>query len=169
MVELLLMRHAKSDWHVNVSDIDRPLNKRGRKDAELMGRYLLTNNLVPDRVLVSPARRAQETLAFMNQSWQLDSSYIITDKELYLADEDTLLENAAVYAGDGKRIMLLAHNPGMDYAVSKIAKKMPERTESGKLMVTAAVAYFKAKKAADLEKMESCELISLFRPKELDI
>ena len=58
---LILFRHATSDWPEGVDDHDRPLSDRGKKAAPVMGVYLEKNKLLPDLVLVSTARRAQET------------------------------------------------------------------------------------------------------------
>jgi phosphohistidine phosphatase len=60
---LVLLRHAKSAWP-DVADHERPLARRGRRDAPVAGRWLRTAGRVPDRVVCSTARRARET-------WQL--------------------------------------------------------------------------------------------------
>ena len=60
MKTILLLRHAKSDWgDPGLADFDRPLAKRGRKDAPRMGEVLALFNCVPDRILSSSARRAK--------------------------------------------------------------------------------------------------------------
>ncbi len=56
MRRLILLRHAKSDWPDGASDIDRPLAPRGREAAPKIAAYLAAEGLIPDRVLVSPAR-----------------------------------------------------------------------------------------------------------------
>ena len=61
MRRLMLLRHAKSDWPTGLLDIDRPLAARGRDAAPRMGAHLRDEQLLPDLVLVSPARRARET------------------------------------------------------------------------------------------------------------
>ncbi|MFG0335704.1 MAG: SixA phosphatase family protein, partial [Maioricimonas sp. JB049] len=62
MKTLLLMRHAKSSWaDPSKADHDRPLNARGKRDAPRMGQWLLEQNLVPDRIVSSTARRARKT------------------------------------------------------------------------------------------------------------
>ena len=63
MSRLILMRHAKSDWSQGTSDFDRPLNKRGRNAAKRMGRFLADEQIRPDLILCSPARRTRDTLA----------------------------------------------------------------------------------------------------------
>jgi phosphohistidine phosphatase len=63
MKTLLLMRHAKSSWkHPDLPDQDRPLNKRGEKDAPRMGKYLKEKELVPQVILASPAKRIKQTV-----------------------------------------------------------------------------------------------------------
>ena len=59
MPRLILLRHAKSAWPDGAPDVDRPLAKRGREAAPRMGGYLAEEGLIPDLVLVSPARRAR--------------------------------------------------------------------------------------------------------------
>jgi len=62
MKTLLLIRHAKSSWeNPYLSDFDRPLNKRGKHDAPLMGGILKEKNMIPDTIYSSPAVRALET------------------------------------------------------------------------------------------------------------
>lgn len=167
MYKLMLMRHAKSDWHSHVSDMERPLNKRGVKNASFMGDYLKQNDLIPGRVLLSPALRTQQTLEELSAGWGLKKNQVIVDKELYLADRETLLDNASVYLGKKKPLMLLAHNPGMDDTVNYLADTDPALSETGKLMVTAAVAVFTFTSLDDLTRPGQCVLHALLRPREL--
>ena len=63
MKTLLLMRHAKSSWKdSDLKDFDRPLNKKGKKTAPLMGHMIADQELVPDRIISSPAVRARQTV-----------------------------------------------------------------------------------------------------------
>ncbi|WP_204322083.1 histidine phosphatase family protein, partial [Streptococcus pneumoniae] len=63
MHRLILLRHAKSDWPEGVADHERPLNGRGRRAAPLMGEAMVERGYVPERALVSSAKRTQETWA----------------------------------------------------------------------------------------------------------
>lgn len=167
MFELILMRHAKSDWHSHTSDIDRPLNDRGRQDAISMGVYLKQNDLTPDKMIVSSAERAQETASLLLDNLSVAGENIIVDKELYLADKETLCDTIALYATDKQRLLILAHNPGMDYLVSYLASETPELSNNGKLMTTCAVAYFCLDSIDALNKQGRGELKNLIRPKEI--
>jgi len=167
MFELMLMRHAKSDWHSQLADIDRPLNDRGAQDAVRMGAYLNNANLVPDKMIVSSAQRTQQTAELLLQNMSLPENNIIVDRQLYLADTETMCDIIALYVSEGQRLLLLAHNPGMDYLVSYLASTPPPLSDSGKLMTTCAVACFHLDSLAALTKPGQGELQSLLRPKEI--
>jgi len=167
MFELLLMRHAKSDWHSHTADIERPLNTRGEQDALRMGAYLNEADLVPDRMIVSAARRTQQTAELLLQNFSVPENNIIIDRQLYLADTETICDIIELYASEGERLLILAHNPGMDYLVSHLASSPPPLSESGKLMTTCAVACFALDSLAALNKPGQGELKNIIRPKEI--
>lgn len=167
MPELLLIRHAKSDWHTHAADIDRPLNGRGKKDAVKIGRALVELDCVPDRIVTSPAQRTRETIERMSREWDFDRNQITVDDELYMAGGETIIELAATYLSSCERLMIVAHNPGMDAAVSYLVSKPPALSISGKLMVTAAAAHFFIPDISDMERRGGCELSRLLRPREM--
>lgn len=167
MFELILMRHAKSDWHSHTSDIDRPLNDRGVRDATRMGSYLKQMELVPDRMVVSVAQRTRETASLLLKNLPLDEKDIVFDKELYLAEPETIRDIIELYASDNQRLLILAHNPGMDYLVSYLARPPLPLSASGKLMTTCAAACFHLESLDALKKPGQGKLQNLIRPKEV--
>ncbi len=167
MFEVLLMRHAKSDWHSHSDDIDRPLNRRGRDDAVRTGAYLKQNNLLPDKVLVSVAQRTRETAQLLLNSHPLAAENIIIDPSLYLADRETLIESIELYAKDNQRLLILAHNPGMDDAVSYLTSTAPPLSAKGKLMTTCALACFRMESLDAVSRSGRAELFALIRPDEI--
>jgi len=167
MYDLILMRHAKSDWNGHCADIDRPLNERGKKDALRMGHYLNERGLIPDRMVVSAAQRTQETAEQLLTSLPVEEKNIIIDKQLYLADRETLCEMIELYALENQRLLILAHNPGMDDLVSYLSSTRPPLSHSGKLMATCAVAGFHLNSLDALNKRAQCELQFLFRSAEI--
>ena len=110
MRRLIVMRHAKSSWSDPAQrDLDRPLNKRGRRSAGLIGAWLDKQGYLPDRALVSTARRAQETWAgIVAVAGAAPTAYL---PEIYNAAPETLL--AAVRGASGERVLLLGHQPGI--------------------------------------------------------
>ncbi|GAA4444019.1 histidine phosphatase family protein [Novipirellula rosea] len=132
---LILMRHAKSDWaDEGLSDHDRPLNKRGRRDAPQMAAWLREIDCLPDVVLSSSAVRTRETLELMQDSFRSDV-IVSYSESLYLASPETICNVIASDSCDASTVMVLAHNPGMAYLVSQLAGQMVD-------MPTAAIAIF---------------------------
>ena len=167
MFELMLMRHAKSDWHSHTADIDRPLNSRGRQDAVNMGIYLKEVCLVPDKMVVSVAQRTQETSSLLLNKLTVAAKDTIIDRDLYLADRETLCDVITAYASDDQRLLILAHNPGMDDLVSYLAREMPALSANGSLMTTCAVAYFHLETCDILKEQNQGDLKIIIRPKEV--
>ncbi|MBN4063685.1 histidine phosphatase family protein [Cardiobacterium sp. AH-315-I02] len=169
MFELLLMRHAKSDWSSHLPDIDRPLNKRGRDDAMRMGAYLNQQGLAPDRMVISVAERTRETARLLLSNLTLEDKNIIFDRQLYLADREALIDVIELYANDNQRLLILAHNPGMDYLVSYLASIIPPLSailsKNGKLMTTCALAHFSLDSLDALTKPGQAELLNIIRAK----
>lgn len=83
--------HAKSSWnHPDLTDHDRPLNKRGKGDAQCMGRLLKREHLIPDIIISSTATRARATAEGVAKA----SGYkgeIIMNKSLYAAGPEVIL------------------------------------------------------------------------------
>ncbi|NCQ23967.1 MAG: phosphoglycerate mutase [Rhodobacteraceae bacterium CG17_big_fil_post_rev_8_21_14_2_50_63_15] len=107
MRQLILMRHAKSDWDdQTLGDHARPLNKRGRRSATALGHWLRARNLIPDQILCSSAIRAQETCARL----KLQIAPDLLDS-LYMAEPDPML--ADLRGAKGTRVLMIGHNPGI--------------------------------------------------------
>jgi phosphohistidine phosphatase len=132
---LTLMRHADARWQDSaVSDLERPLNRRGMAAAEAMARRLLERALVPELLLVSPARRTQQTGEILARVLSLAPRLVISDEALYLASAADLLR---VVQASGPRVghlLVVAHNPGVSELVQQL---VPEAEASG--LATAAL------------------------------
>jgi phosphohistidine phosphatase len=112
MRQLLLLRHAKSSWDAAaIPDRDRTLNARGRRSAAVMRQAMRDLGLAPDLVLVSTARRTQETLEAL-EPWD-DAPLIEPMDSLYLANPVQLLAALHGVAETVRSVLLIGHNPGM--------------------------------------------------------
>ena len=158
------MRHAKSDWSADYHrDFDRPLNRRGKKDASHMGKWLLKNNLVPDRIITSPAERAKGTAEILAETISYPVKLIIQEASLYDANLKTVLGVVRQAVTDNSRPLIIAHNPALDDLVVHLADQPPAFSTDGKLMTTAAIAMFNAVGSID---EGCCQLLQLIRPRE---
>lgn len=114
MKTLILARHAKSSWkQPDLSDHDRPLNKRGRLDAPRMAAYLTAHYAPPQRIVSSTAERAASTARLLAKGLGYFPDEIDHLPRLYLANAPTLLAVARGLPAELDTVMLVAHNPGM--------------------------------------------------------
>ncbi len=114
MKRLTLMRHAKSDWNnPNLSDFDRPLNRRGFCDAPEMGRRYAARIGSPDCIHTSTAVRARQTAGLFAEQAAYDADEIVAHDELYLASPATLLDIVNQLEDRDGHVVVIAHNPGI--------------------------------------------------------
>lgn len=119
---LTLVRHAKSDWgDASLDDFDRPLNKRGQRDAPEMAQRLLAAGLVPTRIVTSPAVRALATARAFADAFGYPASRIVLADEAYLATPEQLLDVVRRHGGRARHLMLIAHNPGISSFGARLA------------------------------------------------
>ena len=124
MKTLFVMRHAKAERDSETGrDFDRPLTKRGWRDAEAVGRAMRSRGLELDSVLASPARRAAETAtAFASSYGRLEQQF---EPGIYNAPADRLIEIVRT-AGEGvERLLIVGHNPGFQDLVLRLASDDP--------------------------------------------
>lgn len=161
------MRHAKSDWSANLADFDRPLNKRGIKDAKKMGAWLKKRKFQPEAIVSSPAQRTRQTIGIVCEQLGKDSADIVWDERIYEASLNDLLKVVSEHGKNTGCLLLVGHNPGLDHLVNYLLKDPPPRNITGKLMTTAAIAVLEFGKAGISVKQGSGRLMNLARPKEL--
>jgi len=118
MRHLMLLRHAKTEKDSPTgNDRDRRLTARGRADAPALGRFIATQRMMPQLVLVSPATRARETWDLLKEELPSEPQHELVHA-LYGADASELLQivrEAASLAHGARadRLMLVGHNPGL--------------------------------------------------------
>lgn len=124
MKTLYLNRHAKSSWSDhNLSDFDRPLNKRGERDAPLMGKILSEKVKPPELIISSPAKRAIATANRIAQSFGYDVNKIISERKIYEAAISDIIRIINGTSDDYKTIMLFGHNPTFTMLTNYLSDK----------------------------------------------
>lgn len=121
---MLLLRHAKSSWDEPFqTDHERPLARRGRKAAPLMGEFMAEAGLIPDLVLCSSARRARET-------WELASGPLGSScpveilEDLYHASVQSLIAVLREVPQGFDSVLMVGHNPTFeDLATTLVASE----------------------------------------------
>lgn len=127
--KLVLLRHAKSAWP-DVPDHERPLARRGQRDAPAMGRWLCAAGHVPDQVLCSDARRARET-------WQLaqgalgSTPPVTFDDGLYQGSAAQLLDLIRRAPPAARTLLIVGHDPALpELALTLAATALPAHTDT---------------------------------------
>jgi phosphohistidine phosphatase len=112
MKTLVLIRHAKSSWDdPGLDDRERPLNKRGKRDAPAMGQLLLEKGMTPDLIVSSPAKRARKTAKILADALDYPRDGIELREALYLQGLETLLAVIASLDDAHACVFLVGHNP----------------------------------------------------------
>jgi len=162
MKTLLLLRHAKSSWkHPELDDHDRPLNRRGKQSAPLMGALLQDEDLIPDLILSSSAVRAHTTALLVAKACTYKGDLEQTNK-FYLAQPKTYIEVLRNVADKHTRVLVVGHNPGLEMLIEAL-------TGETITMPTAALAHIELslERWRDLALNTKCKLLNMWRPKIL--
>lgn len=134
---LILIRHAKSSWkYPHLADIDRPLNKRGRHDAPMMGKRLASRGHAVARIITSPALRALRTAQAISSAFDLPVDQLRVDPLLYGASADQLLNRIQNVEDAQSSVALVGHNPDMAMLMEHLSGRPFEHVP------TCAVAVF---------------------------
>lgn len=162
MKTLLILRHAKSSWdNPALSDYDRPLNKRGKRDAPRIGKHIKQQSLVPEYILTSSAKRARKTASKVAKACGYKDKIIRSD-DLYHAPLGVYYENIQKLPNKYQRIMVVGHNPTMEQLVSHLSGEFQR-------MPTAAIAHIELpiEEWKMLELSTKGKLVNLWIPKSL--
>jgi phosphohistidine phosphatase len=159
---LLILRHAKSSWKdLHLADHDRPLNKRGKKDAPRMGQLLLDEGLLPDLIISSTAKRARNTVEGLLEGSGYSPEVQYT-RDFYHGYTDTFIDILGALDDKYEQVMIVGHNPGLEELLEVL-------TGDYERVPTAALAQVQLPihSWADLGDEPQGELVAVWRPKEL--
>ena len=141
MKTLYVIRHAKSSWSdPELSDRDRPLNKRGKRDAPFMAKLLRGKGLQPDLIMSSPAVRALTTARHFAAVWDVPGKEIRTEERIYGAQTSDIQQLVTQLDKDLEVVYLFGHNPTFTTFVNLFAPEyIPNLPTCGIVQLQAAV------------------------------
>lgn len=163
MKTLLLLRHAKSSWKdADLDDHDRPLNKRGKRDAPRMGQLLAEENLLPELIVTSTARRARKTAEHIIHASGYRGETRITS-ELYNTSGRQLRQFVEGLPESLNRVLMIGHNPGLEELLEGLIGQYAP-------LSTAALAHveFPGDAWRDATADPPARLIKIWQPRELE-
>jgi phosphohistidine phosphatase len=159
---LLILRHAKSSWlESGLADHDRPLNKRGQRDAPRMGRLLRQEDLVPDLIISSSAVRASKTAQQVIEESGYEGELRL-ERELYASEPEAYLDILQLLPDEVGRVMVVGHNPGLEELLELL-------TGDWRRLPTAALAQVSLDLDVwqDLSEETRGKLVNLWLPRQI--
>lgn len=133
---LYLLRHGQSaEKQVGQTDKDRELTPTGIKQASLIGKYILKENLKVDLVVSSTAQRAKATAQLVVDTAKIDNEKFILENELYEASTRTFLEFINACEDDSQYMMCVGHNPVISYLAEYLTKSEIGDMDTGGLVI----------------------------------
>jgi len=122
MKTLILVRHAKSSWdHAGLSDAERPLNERGKKDAPEMAQRLKERGVEIDAFVSSPAKRAKRTARYFAEAYGREKDDLQLVEDLYLATAEAFRGTVSSLDDKHASAALFSHNPGITEFASSLS------------------------------------------------
>jgi phosphohistidine phosphatase len=162
MKTLLVLRHAKSSWRESeLSDHDRPLNKRGKRDAPRMGELIRAEDLLPDLILTSSARRALTTAELVAEASGYEGE-IQVSRDLYAAGPEEFIDALCALPDGFDSVLVIGHNPGLEELVEVLTEEAPAMPTA-----TLAQVALDIDRWVDLEGEGAGRLVKLWLPRTL--
>jgi phosphohistidine phosphatase len=121
MKTLLLVRHAKSSWdQPGLTDFDRTLNERGKKDAPAMAKRVKEKGIELDHLVSSPAKRARKTAKYFAEEFGFKKEEVKLVDGLYGATESEFLQAVKDIDDSYNAVAIFSHNPGITEFASSL-------------------------------------------------
>ena len=162
MKQIYVLRHAKSSWdNSNLSDFERPLSKRGIRDANKLSIFLKNMDLMIDIVLCSTAVRAKDTFDLTAYGFNFEIGKANYTDKLYFGDVSSIIMNLKELDESLKNILIVGHNPTLHYLVELLTNKPIIRFTTCNLAIISHDGEWISLNS------QQCRLRSLIKPKEL--
>jgi len=161
MKTLLLLRHAKSSWKKQgIPDHERPLNKRGKKEAPQVGKYIKENDLMPDQILSSTARRAHATAETVAEACGFEEQ-IDLYQDLYMSDTGSYLDILRCLPDEANRVLVVGHNPDVEALLTLLTDVTDHMTTASLAVIDLPITSWQ-----ELNEATDGRLQNLWAPRE---
>ncbi len=163
MKTLLLLRHAKSSWKdTDLEDYDRPLNKRGKRDAPKMGRLLVEEGLLPGLIVSSSAKRCRKTAEHVLHSSHYRGETRFSS-QLYEANSDSLVQFLASMDDSTERLLIIGHNPGLEELLEALTGVYTPLTTAALAQIELSIDSW-----SKIGSVTAATLVKVWQPRELE-
>jgi len=165
------MRHAKSSWDdLSINDFDRPLSKRGKKNAQLVCEFFVKKKFKFDYALISSSKRTKKTFQILSKKI-IKPKKVNFSKELYLVNENVITKKIKEISSEYKSVLVINHEPSVKNLVRNLTNN--HNTNSFKLINNKFPTAAFAKIEFDIKSWNEVEkkgvLKEFIRPKDLQV
>jgi phosphohistidine phosphatase len=166
ITDLLIMRHGKAAIEPAEDDFNREIVDKGKRRAQRMAIWLLQQQLIPDTVVSSPAKRALTTAQKCCKAMGQDARQIVRDRRIYEADVSGLVDVLIEQNASASRLLLVGHNPVLDklieylVGVSQTGGKSPH-------LARAALAHLRLREQWSQHPHGAATLVQMIHPGKL--
>jgi phosphohistidine phosphatase len=158
---LLILRHAKSSWaDSSISDWQRPLNERGRRDAPRAGQWLRERSLVPDVIITSDAVRARTTAEAVAEAAGY-SQEISVEPSLYHAKPADLLTVLHGVRSEARTVLVVGHNPGLEELVQQLTGEGHDLPTAALVHIAMAIAGW-----SEITTATAASIVDTWQPRD---
>ena len=162
---LLILRHAKSSWkNKKLDDHDRPLNKRGKREAVEMGGYLKKINMIPDAIVTSSALRAIETTTLVCRNCNYDK-LVEVNFAFHKGGIDAYIHAISTTPNDKNALLIVGHNPDLEDLIRVIANRNMKIPTCTLIKIN---MYIKNWKSTSLYDSFKSEIVNVWSPKRIE-
>jgi phosphohistidine phosphatase len=164
--DLLLLRHGKAETEPADDDFERDITDKGKRYTQRVAVWLQQHELVPDRVVSSPAKRALTSAQKCCKAMGSTADIIVRDERIYSGKDDDLLDVLSQHAADAGRLMLVGHNPALERLLNYLCRKS-SRIGGSKVFSPATLAHLKLPDNWDPQAAGQAQLAQIIYPAKL--
>jgi phosphohistidine phosphatase len=162
---LLILRHAKSSWkNKKLDDHDRPLNRRGRREAIEMGEYLKKTNMIPNAIVTSSATRAIETTTLVCRNCSYNK-LVEVNFEFHRGGTSAYIHAISIAPNDKNILLIVGHNPDLEDLIKVITNRTIKLPTCTLIQINMNIKNWKS--TAIYGSFKS-EIVNIWRPKRID-
>lgn len=170
MLQLMLLRHAKSSWdNPDPDDIDRPLLERGKQMAKALGSEMRELGLLPGLAICSPAKRARQTWEIVSAQLETSPRTMIDEAIYDFGDGERLLKFVRQQTKTSNPLILIGHNPSLEKLARRLVnagdREARDRLDHKFGTAALVVIHFNVPSWQDI--VEGGTLIHFIRPKHV--
>ncbi len=162
--ELILLRHAKTEWDHPQGDFARGLTQQGIEEANATGAWLAAQHISPDTIYCSTAHRAQQTCEALVRAANWQNPDINFESRLYLAELAMLRQILAASKVPATSVLFIGHNPGLEQLAAFLSAQALPRNTVGDILATANVVRLSLPDNWENLTAGSGTLLKVFRP-----